>query len=1410
MESIKDTLEIDEPLEDGLTVTAGFKGETFRLRTYQAEMVEKSLDANIIVAMDTGSGKTHIALARTAAELESCHPNQLVWFLAPTVILCEQQFTVFQTALPAYGIKLLCGKDGVEHWTDQTVWDSVLENTRIVLSTHAVLLDALTHAFVKMDKLALIIFDEAHHCTQNHPANQIMANFYKPLLSKGNGIARPRILGLSASPVMRANANRNGLEQIEKNMNAVAKTPKIHRSELIRFVSKPEFFNIPYPIMGTVAHPLLEALVAAYNNYEESTSRNAYCAEQLKKFSTKAKAIFEELGPSATEWYIHQCIGRYKEMIRSSDRQLFGRSNGEREHLLRIIGSLPLSRGDCPSMSLDQLSPKVQTLIDVLVVEAGAELTGLVFVEQRVWVAALSEILSIHPKTRDLFRIGTFVGTSQSSKRKMLMADLVEVQNQRETLDDFRTGKKNIILTTSVLEEGIDVSSCHLVVCFDRPRTLKSFIQRRGRARKHESRYFILQPKSDPTVASPQRWESLEEEMKLAYLDDLRDATQAEEREMTEEDRKMFYRVPSTGALLTLDNALPHLNHFCSLLGSGIYVDSRPQFSFTTDKSGLIAAEVMLPISVDATMRKAHSSIRWITERMAKKDAAFQAYKGLHIAGLVNDNLLPDRQDEKDIMQEFQIPNHTPSLVEVSPPFDPWIIVAKYQQQNPHTYHRALLKIQTTGEGPFYMVLLMPFPIPEMPPFILHWNEKTQYSVECSWLTGAAYAEEVLITLRAITRKLLHSVHRRMEEERYDFLSLFVPSDPQTPLWDHNKLHNFDTNTNGYQPATVLIEQEHRSVSDWGFVSLRGDIRKYMLKGISRSDVESPMGKTEYQLQTIRAPKRRDFLHRISESNHKNSAYTRSELLNATDCHVDNLPAPYSIFALFVPSILWKYEVFMVADTLRTTLIEPVLFEVSHLPLLVQALTSSEASPEANYQRLEFFGDCILKFIASVHLMAANPTWPESFLTGKKSKIVSNGFLARATMKAGLDKFVITKRFTGSKWAPRYVGDVLLQPASEEKTERSSKLLADIIESLIGASYVKGGFSDAFLCVKTLLTLEKWTPIPEANTILFNAAPCDFTPTNLLTLETLVGYTFSKKMLLLEAITHASYAGPNVHCSYERLEFLGDAVLDFIISKRLFEHTPELSHQTMHTIRTAMANAGFLTFRMFETTLEERTKNTSSLKTETVYRALWQFLRHSSPQLLGPRDLAIKQHNEARGQILEALHQDRRFPWHLLSLTDAPKFLSDIVESVIGAIYVDSHGSIAACEVFVKRLGIIDALQRILRDGVDCLHPKERLGHLAVEKKVDYVKVTEEKEEEKGGNQSGNASAKKHYRCQVRVGGVDIGGPVEGLKKLNSETIAAWKACGIIEGSVDVEMSSEEEWHDADEGGGVALDGGIC
>jgi ERCC4-related helicase len=82
-----------------------------------------------------------------------------VWFLAPTGALCQQQFKFFQSHLPGYNISILGGEEA-ERWSDQSTWDAILSNARVVVSTHRVLLDALDHAFVKIQELSLLIFDE--------------------------------------------------------------------------------------------------------------------------------------------------------------------------------------------------------------------------------------------------------------------------------------------------------------------------------------------------------------------------------------------------------------------------------------------------------------------------------------------------------------------------------------------------------------------------------------------------------------------------------------------------------------------------------------------------------------------------------------------------------------------------------------------------------------------------------------------------------------------------------------------------------------------------------------------------------------------------------------------------------------------------------------------------------------------------------------------------------------------------------------------------------------------------------------------------------------------------------------------------------------------------------------------------
>ncbi len=72
------------------------------------------------------------------------------------------------------------------------------------------------------------------------------------------------------------------------------------------------------------------------------------------------------------------------------------------------------------------------------------------------------------------------------------------------------------------------------------------------------------------------------------------------------------------------------------------------------------------------------------------------------------------------------------------------------------------------------------------------------------------------------------------------------------------------------------------------------------------------------------------------------------------------------------------------------------------------------------------------------------------------------------------------------------------------------------------------------------------------------------------TIEKKIGYTFQNKELLKKALTHTSYAYENNIESNEKLEFLGDSILEFVSSKYLYENYPELKEGEMTKVRATV------------------------------------------------------------------------------------------------------------------------------------------------------------------------------------------------------------------------------------------------
>jgi len=276
-------------------------------------------------------------------------------------------------------------------------------------------------------------------------------------------------------------------------------------------------------------------------------------------------------------------------------------------------------------------------------------------------------------------------------------------------------------------------------------------------------------------------------------------------------------------------------------------------------------------------------------------------------------------------------------------------------------------------------------------------------------------------------------------------------------------------------------------------------------------------------------------------------------VLPVTKCTADDLEFKYVQFGLIIPSIMRRLEIYMLASLLSITTLKDV--NIQDLNLIVTAISAPNAREVGNYQRLEFIGDSVLKLCTSIQLIAEYPLWHEGYLSYKKDMLVSNARLSRASIESGLDKFIITKAFTGHKWRPLYTKDLLQQPRGG-KRNMSSKVLADVVEALLGAAMLDGGINKVLACLQIFLPELEWQPLEARRLSLYDRAPDVELPPTLQPLEELVGYVFKKKSLLIEAMSHASCISGSA--SLERFEFLGDSILDSLVVDALRNYQEEL------------------------------------------------------------------------------------------------------------------------------------------------------------------------------------------------------------------------------------------------------------
>jgi len=428
------------------------------------------------------------------------------------------------------------------------------------------------------------------------------------------------------------------------------------------------------------------------------------------------------------------------------------------------------------------------------------------------------------------------------------------------------------------------------------------------------------------------------------------------------------------------------------------------------------------------------------------------------------------------------------------------------------------------------MLMMLPVEMQGIIEIHLFWNDGTRLQVKVESSSPASFGPVEMKNMIEATDTLLSAVNSHCTQSvDTEYIALFCPVVHSLQAWI--------AESSGTIPAIHHFSRANDQL-DCGLIRTRAQVGRAFIYDKQSSEQSCASEASQNMTLVVKSfPKRRNFLYPVAERNSISIATTAAQTLPANECTVDRLPYQYALFAAFIPSIMHHMDIQLLAQELQSTVMRDARIHQTHL--IIEAISAPVAGEGVDYNRLEYLGDSILKVCTSLQVMAQHPTWPEGYLSRERSRIVRNRTLAEAAVALGLDRFIITKRFTGKKWRPPCVGDYSRTENESEMREMSSKTLADVVEALIGAAFVDGGLEKAYQCIRTLLPRETW--FDDHLTILASAVtPCSHTSLKLL--EQLVGHTFQHPALLLEAVTHASIPFSTSGMSYERLEFLGDAV----------------------------------------------------------------------------------------------------------------------------------------------------------------------------------------------------------------------------------------------------------------------------
>ncbi|KAK4049291.1 Dicer-like protein 1 [Microbotryomycetes sp. JL201] len=310
-----------------------------------------------------------------------------------------------------------------------------------------------------------------------------------------------------------------------------------------------------------------------------------------------------------------------------------------------------------PTLSLDRLTPKLQRLIEMLAACApsAAIFCGIVFVKRRMDALLIAQIIKeLSGYIQELSWIKVDCVTGHGNGASGVLGSQMAWARQTSILHAFKEGATNLLIATSVVEEGLDVQPCNFVARYDLYDTHISYVQSKGRARAACSHYLLFVEEDNlEEHRKLMRISQFDKEIGQMLSESGSEVPLGGEAEPDDDDGDLEIEESltdeTTRAYITPHFALSLLHRYCATLPtSDLFASNKPHFELATTEEGF-ACKVVLP--TNAKVREVGSVVAR-NSKAAKRAVAIMAIRELKAADALDNHFLPIRTFKESIVRD--------------------------------------------------------------------------------------------------------------------------------------------------------------------------------------------------------------------------------------------------------------------------------------------------------------------------------------------------------------------------------------------------------------------------------------------------------------------------------------------------------------------------------------------------------------------------------------------------------------------------------------------------------------------------------------------------------------------------------------------------------------------------------------